>query len=228
VHVGRRGFTLVELLVVIALVAVLVGLLLPALGGAREAARATVCLSNLRQGAIACRQYADENRGLAPAIGQPYTAWPAWPLVVQTYAGQVGETPNDLYSPSSVLVCPTIASVYRQQPMVRTYAMNATGHAGLGGDPDNYDDADRPAYLRLDGIVLPSTTPLLLDSDVPSATTSNPPPPTRTAAMIDFRQATQVQTRLGRFHAHGFNVAMSDLAAGPRREVGQGWTAPVP
>jgi prepilin-type N-terminal cleavage/methylation domain-containing protein/prepilin-type processing-associated H-X9-DG protein len=54
------GFTLVELLVVMAIIALLVGILLPALGAARRAAQASVCLGNTRQLAIASLMYAQD------------------------------------------------------------------------------------------------------------------------------------------------------------------------
>ena len=63
----RRGFTLVELLVVIGIVAVLVALLLPALNKARIQARTVACASNLRQMSMAYSMYLSENHGKAPA-----------------------------------------------------------------------------------------------------------------------------------------------------------------
>jgi prepilin-type N-terminal cleavage/methylation domain-containing protein/prepilin-type processing-associated H-X9-DG protein len=89
------GFTLIELLVVLALIALLAALLLPALSRAKEAARATQCLGQLRQLGVAVRLYADDHddtfprsqhsaathgelpwgRALAPLLGGTTTHW---------------------------------------------------------------------------------------------------------------------------------------------------------
>ncbi len=70
---NQAGFTLVELLVVIGIIALLVGILLPALSRVREQATITKCLSNLRQLNTAMRIYASENRDVCPIgiVGTP-------------------------------------------------------------------------------------------------------------------------------------------------------------
>jgi prepilin-type N-terminal cleavage/methylation domain-containing protein len=67
---NRKAFTLVELLTVIAIIALLISILMPALGRAREMARRTVCLSNLSQIAKGCVAYAAGNNGNFPCWNQ--------------------------------------------------------------------------------------------------------------------------------------------------------------
>jgi len=72
---SKRAFTLIELLVVIAIIAILAAILFPVFAKARERAKSTACLNNLKQIATAFRMYSDDHDGAYPS-GQGELKWP--------------------------------------------------------------------------------------------------------------------------------------------------------
>jgi prepilin-type N-terminal cleavage/methylation domain-containing protein/prepilin-type processing-associated H-X9-DG protein len=76
----RAGFSLVELLVVIGIIAMLVGILLPALSRARDRSNCTVCASNLQQIGYCLQMYANENGGWLFPVGPMTLPNPDYPL----------------------------------------------------------------------------------------------------------------------------------------------------
>jgi prepilin-type N-terminal cleavage/methylation domain-containing protein len=75
---GGKGFTLIEILVVIAIIALLASLLLPSLSRSREYAKEVACMNNLRQAAIAFNGYMVDNKSQMPFTTSPGTGSPGY------------------------------------------------------------------------------------------------------------------------------------------------------
>ncbi len=89
---ATKGFSLLELLVVIAVIALLAAVLLPALGRAKSKARRTVCTNNLRQINFTVRMYADDSSEAFPAPKNnfPPDAFTAYTKLMESYLGMKG------------------------------------------------------------------------------------------------------------------------------------------
>jgi prepilin-type N-terminal cleavage/methylation domain-containing protein/prepilin-type processing-associated H-X9-DG protein len=124
-----RGFTIVELLIVIAIIGVLVALLLPAIQAAREAARRTSCVNNLRQIGVALTTYHDTFLTLPAAVSDSWGGSPqlhSWAVFILPYveesrlyalysfpAGQNAAVNRPVVStPLSIYSCPSSDNAY--------------------------------------------------------------------------------------------------------------------
>jgi prepilin-type N-terminal cleavage/methylation domain-containing protein/prepilin-type processing-associated H-X9-DG protein len=99
---GRPGFTLIELLVVIGIIAVLFSILLPSLGRAREAAKRTNCLANLRTLGQAMFVYANNYRDCLPNGNPPlkYTDYDGANRVMTDFNNEFLKEPRTFWCPS--------------------------------------------------------------------------------------------------------------------------------
>ena len=168
----RRGFTLVELLVVIGVVALLLALLLPALAKARRSAQRLACASNLRQIGAAFIAYAHNHRGYLPA---PALAWrfsheedwvhwqPGRDIRNSRLLPYVGNDTRVLSCPSGVPERgETEGSMgHRYPPYPFSYAVNVAFTGSGTGPPPFRSDA-----YRLSQAVNPAHKVLSLEDDI--------------------------------------------------------------
>lgn len=106
----RRGFTLIELLVVIAIIAILAAILFPVFAQAREKARATSCLSNMKQLGMGMQMYATDYDGKINAISSWFCSdqSPAVPAMQQEGSWQALSCYAPYIKNNQVYICPSI------------------------------------------------------------------------------------------------------------------------
>jgi len=185
---GRRGptaaFTLVELLMVLAVIGVLAALLIPAFSRSREAARATVCRSNLRQLSLALQVYAPDYRDFLPWPGgqnrnlEPDWVWGGQSLQ-QMALSSAWKSTNFGFHPESGSLYPYLSGQPRQRFDRRTvtprpvYRCPSSGRLGaalrvnysLNGWFDPLEKGVGPEGVQLSHVVRPSSKVAFVNED---------------------------------------------------------------
>jgi len=138
----RSGLTLVELLVVVAIIGTLVAILLPAIQAARESARLSQCANNLKQIGVACLNYHDTNRSFPPGylatvppsdVTTPGWGWASFilPMMEETWLPGMIDYTLPIEHPHNSVVKTVVAGYLCPTDEIEPVAFPVTDSAGV-------------------------------------------------------------------------------------------------